>query len=151
MNTIDKIKILISEKNDSENDIVPSNKLAFESNEDLENELSRFRSDWKRELGKENVNGNEKNNYNWKESSSIKSDSNDETKRPKNIAIYNVFQSRPKMNLSQVTKVEKDINSDIDYDDQPQNNEQKAQYLFNKGVQLEQQNRHYEGSFFAES
>jgi hypothetical protein len=38
-------------------------------------------------------------------------------------------------------------NNDLDYE-QPENNEQKAKYLFDKGVQLEQQNRHYEGFIF---
>jgi hypothetical protein len=46
---------------------------------------------------------------------------------------------------SQIDEVD-DEDADLDYD-QPKTNEDKAKYLFNKAVMLEQQGRHFDGKF----
>ena len=105
---------------------MPSNQLIFETANDLNTELSRFRTEWRNELSKQEANKDDEN---------IKP----ETTKSKNIAQYREF---PRRNLS--SSNEQKESDDLEYE-QP-NNEQKAQYLFNKGVLLEQQGRHFEGN-----
>ena len=103
--------------------------MAAETSEDLENELAKFRNDWRKELTKETSSSKDENIY-----------------RSKNVSVYHQFPARPKAALNNEPVAEANPSNDLEYE-QPQNNEQKAQYLFNKGVQLEQQSRHYEGNF----
>lgn len=107
-------------------DVIHSNALALETAADLEQELAKFRSDWKKEVTK-------------------KEDKSDEHKRPKNVAVYHEFPKRNKATVGTVSTNSEDViseTSDCEYED---TSDKKAMYLFEKGVQLEQQNRHYEG------
>lgn len=134
----DKISNLLSEmhiKVEPNNDlnIIPTNKLALETSKDLEQELTKFRNEWKNEVlskGKESKTGET------------------ESSRPKNIAIYHEFPKRNKPELvDESVEALKSETDDCDYE-QPIKNEDRAEYLFNKGVLLEQQNRHYEAIKF---
>jgi len=94
----------------------------------LEQELARFRNEWRNEV-------------------SNKTDSDYASRQGKNIAVYHDFPRRQRPAAEQ-TSAPTEIDEDDEFTyEQPENNEDKARYLFNKGILLEQQNRHYEGSF----
>lgn len=93
-------------------------------------ELARFRNDWKNEV----LN---------KTSDKI---GDDVKNQAKNIAIYHEFPDRKRIDSVEPVAEEKIDDNEFTYE-QPENREEKAKYLFNKGVLLEQQNRHYEGFF----
>jgi hypothetical protein len=125
---------LISKTENDENNIVPSNKLVLETANDLESELAKFRSEWKEELNKQDANANTSEQITDKQI-------NDQV----NSSNIKVNQS----GLNNTTKpVESDQNNDDLVYDEPKNTEQKAQYLFNKGVLLEQQGRFFEAIKF---
>lgn len=136
----DKISSLLSDLQvntanpDSREEIlVHSNDLPFQTAADLEQELARFRNDWKNEMsGNVNVTDNEPRKS---------------TQVSKNIAVYHEFPTRRRPVSETNDEPESIDNNDCDYD-QPMNNEDKAKYLFNKGVLLEQQNRHFEAIQF---
>lgn len=65
----------------------------------------------------------------------------------KNIAIYHEFPDRKRIDSVEPVAEEKIDDNEFTYE-QPENREEKAKYLFNKGVLLEQQNRHYEAIKF---
>ena len=127
-----------------EENIVPTNKVAAETADQLEKELDKFRQDWKKELfvekrlagGEEETESSVKNTFEVEKS-----------KKGKNVAEYHSFPQRTSKPILKTgdLKSGQENNDEFDYEE-PNNNEQKAQYLFDKGVQLEQQGRHYEGS-----
>lgn len=134
------IQPLEQDNNSDQNNILPSNKLASETTADLENELARFRSDWKKDL-QVTQNKLEKNQNNEGEISNS---------LPKNAAVYHEFPKRntPKNEVDSEGSENVILNDNVCEYEQPENNEDKAKYLFNKGVLLEQQNRHYEAIKF---
>lgn len=90
--------------------------------------MAKFRNDWKNEVNKKSESTEEKSSAN-----------------SKNIAVYHEFTSRKKKQIEDEAAEEP---TEPFYYEQPMNNEDKALYLFNKGVSLEQQSRHYEGFYF---
>ena len=131
-----------NENDDESTNIIHSNDIAMQSAGELENELAKFRSEWKKELQREN--------------NTKPSQKRSETQRPIKI----ITTDKPNSNKSEfMTKIptaslfsQEDENSlssestlpDLAYQE-PKTNEEKAKYLFEKGVLLEQQGRYYEG------
>ena len=108
---------------------------------DLENELKKFRLDWKKEL--EDEKKPEKSEF-------LRSFNPGETetiKTSKNIGVYHQLPHRNRIQLSKPSDGDSIDSIDLDYQ-QPRTNEEKAEYLFNKGVILEQQSRHFEAIKF---
>ena len=120
-----------SERKEASPDLVHSNSLALETATDLEQELAKFRSDWKNEVSRTREDGVER-----------------DQPQAKNIAVYREF---PKRSTATVATTDASseivINEDSDCEYVQESGEDKARYLFEKGVQLEQQNRHYEGKY----
>jgi F-box protein 9 len=105
------------QKQDKNNDII------YETTDDLESELSEFRSKWKKELNEQQK--HERNNE-------------------------KMQRQETKVEIIHGRKVQ-ETNDDIkDADDEftDTSNEEKAEYLFKKGVMLEQQNQFYEAIKF---
>ena len=122
---------------EQEDNIVPSNSLVLETANDLESELAKFRKEWKDELNKQDTQQQQVPQQSNEPSSN-------EVFKSKNIAQYHQFPIRNRPQVAQQSNQETNEDSGLVYE-KPQNNEQKAQYLFNKGVLLEQQGRHFEG------
>lgn len=126
----DKISFLLNEIHiKQEADVVHSNALALETATDLEQELAKFRSDWKKEVTR-------------------KEDKSDEGKRPKNVAVYHEFPKRNRAAVGTVSTNSEVVISEASDSESEETSDQKAKYLFDKGVQLEQMNRHYEAIKF---
>jgi hypothetical protein len=118
--------------------VVPSNKLAAQTSAELENELAKFRNEWKMELLEqdrppEQRPAGEREFKAWRKGNLAESGTL--TTRARNTA------------QQQQTSTVAPEPVDLDYQ-QPKTNEEKAKYLFDKGVQLEQQGRHYEAIKF---
>lgn len=135
---------------ENEENIVPSNKIASQTIDELESELNKFRIEWRKELldqdkKETNANSNTKPKYEVTYSNRLSTSVNSESIKPKNVAVYHQFPQRPKIEPKPIL-VSQDLSaeSDLQYDE-PKTNEDKARYLFGKGVILEQQGRHYEG------
>lgn len=109
-------------------DIVPTNRLAAQTTRDLQSELDRFRNEWQQELLSNERPATEQNKT--QESNKSKGVERGQLRPPRH----------PLSNSNQSG----DDNSDLDYQ-QPETLEEKAKYLFDKAVQLEQQGRHYDG------
>ena len=109
----------------------------METANDLENELATFRNEWKRELIEHDRNKQSDSGETITTTSIIN----------RNLKSSNQFTLRPRP--SNVTIDDKNLNDqqEVEYD-QPRSNEEKAQYLFNKAVMLEEQSRHYEAIKF---
>ena len=112
------------------NDIVPSNELVLETANDLESELAKFRNEWKSELSKQEARQQQ-------QIQTGKSDSKLEFETVINVSLLPILD---------VNSEAKTISLDLEKEES-NDNEEKAQYLFNKGVLLEQQGRHFEGIF----
>lgn len=126
-------------------DLVPSNKLASQTAAELEDELARFRNEWKMELLQEQDTKLPGAEQPTKVNVSI-------AKRGKNVAEYHSFPVRAaaknnKSAANESTSETTVAGSDLNYV-QPKTNEEKAKYLFDKAVLLEQQGRHYEAIKF---
>ena len=134
---------------DDENNIIPSNKLASETSKDLQKELEKFRTEWRKELFFQDTNSSS--------SSSGKSiqnksnvDSQQKTKKKSSVEQGQLKSRKPNANKQEIAAFSNSLDqddsndSDLDYE-QPKTNEDKAKYLFNKAVLLEQQGRHYDG------
>ena len=119
-----------------DDNIIPTNKIVAESSDQLEKEFDKFRQDWKKELLEE------KN-----EDPKIQNKTEIQHSKGKNVAQYHSFSQRPKLATKpgELNSGVTNTYNDLDYQE-PTSNEQKSQYLFEKGVLLEQQGRHYEGS-----
>lgn len=134
----DKISSLLSEmqiktkKSKNHEEIISNtNELALQTAADLEKELTKFRNEWKNEM-----------------SSKIKmADNKSESQTGKNIAVYHEFPHKKTSVNQEDVEPETTKDSDCEYD-QPENSEDKAAYLFNKGVLLEQHNRYFEAIQF---
>lgn len=120
---------------------MPSNRLAAQSSAQLEDELAKFRHEWKMELLNEQ-----------KEPATRSDASSGNSKQPQrksNRMEHHQLprrSSRPDQSTPTMTGGgggEPELNYD-----QPRTNEEKAKYLFDKAVQLEQQGRHYEAIKF---
>ncbi len=114
------------------NDIVPSNELILETANDLESELAKFRNEWKSELSKQEAKQQQQQQI--------------QTDKDESNHAY-VSKTAVTASLRPVLDVNSDLqNVKLDLEKEDTNsNEEKAQYLFNKGVLLEQQGRHFEG------
>lgn len=113
------------------NDIVPSNELVLETANDLESELAKFRNEWKSELSKQEARQQQ-------QIQTGKSDSKLEFETVINVSLLPILD---------VNSEAKTISLDLEKEES-NDNEEKAQYLFNKGVLLEQQGRHFEAIKF---
>jgi tetratricopeptide (TPR) repeat protein len=131
----------LDQDNEDEN-IIPSNPLAAQTSFDLSNELDRFRHDWQREL-----NQTEKSENDNGESNPI----GIRTSGKKPIVERGQLRSRgvPSTGAGPLghLKEEGEPEPDLEYE-QPRTIEDKAKYLFNKAVLLEQQGRHYDAIKF---
>lgn len=128
---------------DSPDNIIPSDRLAAQSSAQLEDELAKFRYEWKMELLNEQ-----------KDPTTSNSASNKQPQRKSNRMEHHALPSRASksQNIAQVldddtTTATNSLEPELNYE-QPKTNEQKAKYLFDKAVQLEQQGRHYEAIKF---
>ncbi len=110
---------------------MPSDRLAAETTNDLENELDKFRNDWQKEL-----NVTEK----------LDSAGRSEVHYDKKSGVER-GQLRPRPMVLKQSVEDNQVASDLDYE-QPETTEDKAKYLFNKAVLLEQQGRHYDAIKF---
>ena len=129
-------------------DLVHSNPLALETTTDLEDELAKFRNQWKRELTSETKRP--------PSPSTAASSSSSVSVTGKNVAQYHEFPRKRQPKISEASASSPDPANeaakarnerDLDYDE-PTGIEEKAKYLFNKAVLLEQQSRHYEAIKF---
>jgi hypothetical protein len=134
-------------REDEKEDLVNSNELALQTASELEKELAHFRTEWKKELQLDKKTPLELSNVDSFGAQSAEKSSG----QYKHKAQYSEL---PKRNNSSLNKnVTNSVISDKESQpelidliyEQPESNEQKAQYLFNKAVLLEQQARHYEG------
>lgn len=126
----------------SENEnILPSDAIASQTVADLENELKKFRLEWKKELEEEKKTDKSEflSSFNPVESETIKTS--------KNVGVYHQLPHRNRIQSNKLSDGDNLDSIDLDYR-QPRTNEEKAQYLFNKGVILEQQSRHFEAIKF---
>ena len=132
-------KAMVNNEDEEEN-IIPSDKLAAESSAQLNDELAKFRNEWKMELLLDNAKSRTKN----------PSQFNDLKTRSNRMEHQEFRRTRPKSQQKPPTS-ELDVGGggggDLNYE-QPQTNEDKAKYLFDKAVQLEQQGRYYEAIKF---
>lgn len=129
----------------SEDDnILPSDLIASQTVSELESELKKFRLEWKKELEVEKK--LEKSEFQ-KSFDPKPSGTNELSKRPKNVAVYQQFPQRNRLQQNKPSDSDNSESNDLDYQ-QPKTTEEKAQYLFNKGVILEQQSRHFEAIKF---
>lgn len=134
-------ELTLDDDQDDADNIVPSDRLAAQSSAQLEDELAKFRYEWKMELLLDQ-----------KDASSQPADSNaksfKQSQRKSNRMEHHPFPSRaskPGSNL-----VDESVNTneqELNYE-QPKTNEEKAKYLFDKAVQLEQQGRHFDAIKF---
>ncbi len=128
--------------NDAESaNIIHSNGLAMESAGELENELAKFRSEWKKELQRENNPPTSQNGSGPQRQIRIVTTDKANTNK-------NEFMTKIPTSLSQEDEnlvSSESTQPDLAYQE-PKTNEEKAKYLFEKGVLLEQQGRYYEGS-----
>ena len=106
--------------------------------------MSKFRLEWKKELKIEKQ--PDENEFLKSFNSNENAKNVEISQRSKNIGVHQSFpqRNRPELKAQIETSSE---SSDLNYE-QPKTNEEKAKYLFNKGVILEQQSRHYEGFNF---
>lgn len=125
-----------------DDNILPSDSIASQTVADLENELKKFRLEWKKELEEEKK--PDKSEF---LSSFNQHSENELNKKSKNIAVYHQLPNRNRIQPSKSSGTDNLDPIDLDYQ-QPKTNEEKAQYLFNKGVILEQQSRHFEAIKF---
>lgn len=100
-----------------------NNDINYETTNDLESELSEFRSKWKKELNEQQ-----------------KGESNNEK----------ITTQETKVEIIQGRKIQQTSDSVKDVEDEfnDTSNEEKAEYLFKKGVMLEQQGQFYEAIKF---
>lgn len=126
---------------ESENNIVPTNELAAQNSAQLEEELAKFRNEWKMEILLDQKETTTKTSETSKKQ--ITSSSR-QSQRKSNRMEHFPFPIRSAA-ASNVTSAED--TTDLKYE-QPRTNEEKAKYLFDKAVQLEQQGRHYEAIKF---
>ena len=116
---------------------MPSNRLAAETTNDLENELDRFRNEWQRELLISNESLSKATNTMPNE---LKATSSKSTPGVERGQLRPVRQQASKVSIDEPEP-------DLDYE-QPSTTEENAKYLFNKAVLLEQQGRHYDAIKF---
>ncbi len=110
----------------------------METTNDLENELAMFRNEWKRELIEHDRNKLADDSQT--NATSLVNRAN------RNLKSSNQFALRPRSNIL-IDETNLNEQQVVEYD-QPKSNEEKAQYLFNKAVMLEEQSRHYEAIKF---
>jgi hypothetical protein len=101
--------------------------------------LATFRNEWKRELIEHDRNKQVEDNQTTTTSISNRANSN--------LKSSNQFTLRVRTNNLTIDDTNLNEQSEVEYD-QPRSNEEKAQYLFNKAVLLEEQSRHYEAIKF---
>lgn len=136
-----------TEKNENNNEstnIIHSNDLAMQSAGELESELAKFRSEWKKELERENnVKTSQKESETQCPIRIVTTDKANSSKSEFMTKIPNAsLFSQEDENLSSSESTQPDLAYQ-----EPKTNEEKAKYLFEKGVLLEQQGRYYEGLF----
>ena len=125
---------------DEDGNIIPSDRLAAQSSAQLEDELARFRNEWKMELLKD-----QKPSKTTETNKPSRTES--QQQRKSNRMEHHELPRRPKTTTSDNESKVTPSFSDLDYE-QPRTNEDKAKYLFDKAVQLEQQGRHYDAIKF---
>lgn len=139
---------------DSSDNIIPSDRLAAQSSAQLEDELAKFRYEWKMELLNEQKDATTTTTSGGGKSTSNSASNKQKSQRKSNRMEHHALPSRASksQNIPQVldddtTTAKNSLEPELNYE-QPKTNEQKAKYLFDKAVQLEQQGRHYEAIKF---
>jgi hypothetical protein len=127
--------------------LVHSNPLALETNADLETELAHFRNQWKSELTNEKPLSTAAFSTSTTNQDEVIKFSN-LTETGRHVAKHQEFARKRQPKPAEPRNSEStEATRDLDYDE-PNGVEEKAQYLFNKAVLLEQQSRHYEAIKF---
>lgn len=134
-------ELTLDDDQDDDDNIVPSDRLAAQSSAQLEDELAKFRYEWKMELLLD-----QKDPSSQSIDSSVKSSK--QSQRKNNRMEHHAFPSRASKPGSSVVDEAANTNEqELNYE-QPKTNEEKAKYLFDKAVQLEQQGRHFDAIKF---
>ena len=109
--------------------------IEFQTTDELEDELAKFRFQWKKELLEQEKKAESQDSTQTNKRSQIKIDYDSGNSKTTTLA------------LSEIELTFQNAEPDLNYI-QPKSNEEKANYLFTKGVLLEQQGRHYEAIKF---
>ena len=133
-----------NEKNDESTNIIHSNDLAMQSAGELESELAKFRSEWKKELQRENQTKTSQKGSAIQRP--IKIITTDKANSNKSEFMTKIPTESEFSQEDDNTLLSESTQPDLAYQE-PKTNEEKAKYLFEKGVLLEQQGRYYEGLF----